>query len=91
MLAGDTLCSEAAFYCCYYSCNFQRASTTVLSLVGGGGGCVYLICENFLAYSLAKQLESGNTMFSFVWWMFGFGLIISGGEVLIHKAPHLYW
>ncbi|CAM6021849.1 unnamed protein product [Sphagnum balticum] len=47
--------------------------------------------DDNVAPSLAKQLESGNTMFSFVWWMFGFGLIISGGEVLIREAPHLYW
>jgi hypothetical protein len=38
-----------------------------------------------------KRLESGNTMFSFVWWMFGSYLIISGGEDLINEAPYLYW
>jgi len=41
--------------------------------------------------SLVKRLESGNTMFSFVWWMFGSYLIISGGEDLINEAPYLYW
>ncbi|XP_066319038.1 E3 ubiquitin-protein ligase At1g63170-like [Miscanthus floridulus] len=41
--------------------------------------------------SVAKHLESANTMFSFVWWIIGFYWVSAGGEVLTHDAPQLYW
>ncbi|CAK9864474.1 unnamed protein product [Sphagnum jensenii] len=41
--------------------------------------------------SLAKRLESTNTMFSFVWWIVGFYWITAGGQALPTEAPHLYW
>ncbi|KAF7002956.1 hypothetical protein CFC21_018354 [Triticum aestivum] len=41
--------------------------------------------------SLAKHLESANTMFSFIWWIIGFYWISAGGEEVIHDAPQLYW
>eukprot|EP00897_Mesotaenium_endlicherianum_P006614 jgi/Mesen1/5981/ME000302S04983 len=41
--------------------------------------------------SLAKRLESANTMFSFVWWMVGFWWILSGIENGFPEAPLLSW
>ncbi|XP_059312851.1 E3 ubiquitin-protein ligase At1g63170-like [Lycium ferocissimum] len=41
--------------------------------------------------SVAKHLESANTMFSFIWWIIGFYWISAGGETLTHDAPQLYW
>eukprot|EP00249_Psilotum_nudum_P036938 c9089_g2_i1 orf=1-858(-) len=41
--------------------------------------------------SLAKRLESVNTMFSFVWWIVGFYWIASGGQALTSESPLLYW
>lgn len=32
-----------------------------------------------------------NTLISFLWWIIGFYWIFSGGEVLEHGAPRLYW
>lgn len=41
--------------------------------------------------SFAKRCESLNTMTSFLWWIVGFYWIVSGGNVLLHRAPRLYW
>ncbi|GMH22489.1 hypothetical protein Nepgr_024332 [Nepenthes gracilis] len=41
--------------------------------------------------SMAKHLESANTMFSFIWWIIGFYWISSAGETLAQDAPKLYW
>lgn len=41
--------------------------------------------------SVAKHLESANTMFSFIWWIIGFYWVSSGGETLADAAPKLYW
>ncbi|XP_074273053.1 E3 ubiquitin-protein ligase At1g63170-like [Silene latifolia] len=41
--------------------------------------------------SLAKHLESANTMFSFIWWIIGFYWVSSGGQMLSDDAPKLYW
>ncbi|KAK8966306.1 E3 ubiquitin-protein ligase [Platanthera guangdongensis] len=41
--------------------------------------------------SLAKHLESANTMFSFIWWIIGFYWVSAGGQVLTREAPQLYW
>ncbi|XP_028556900.1 E3 ubiquitin-protein ligase At1g63170-like isoform X2 [Dendrobium catenatum] len=41
--------------------------------------------------SIAKHLESGNTMFSFIWWIIGFYWVSAGGQVLTRDAPQLYW
>lgn len=46
---------------------------------------------DLLLCSLAKRLESANTMFSFVWWIVGFYWITAGGQALSADAPHLYW
>ncbi|KAK9749359.1 hypothetical protein RND81_02G120400 [Saponaria officinalis] len=41
--------------------------------------------------SVAKHLESANTMFSFIWWIIGFYWVSSGGQMLADDAPKLYW
>uniref|UniRef100_A0A0E0K506 RING-type E3 ubiquitin transferase n=1 Tax=Oryza punctata TaxID=4537 RepID=A0A0E0K506_ORYPU len=41
--------------------------------------------------SFAKRCESINTMVSFLWWIIGFYWVVSGGDVLEHDAPRLYW
>ncbi|KAL8114208.1 E3 ubiquitin-protein ligase At4g11680-like [Apium graveolens] len=41
--------------------------------------------------SVAKHLESANTMFSFIWWIVGFYWISIGGQNLTHDSPQLYW
>eukprot|EP00249_Psilotum_nudum_P021793 c28249_g1_i1 orf=441-1598(+) len=41
--------------------------------------------------SLAKRLESANTMFSFIWWIVGFYWITAGSQALAHDSPYLYW
>ncbi|RWR87616.1 E3 ubiquitin-protein ligase-like protein isoform X2 [Cinnamomum micranthum f. kanehirae] len=41
--------------------------------------------------SVAKHLESANTMFSFIWWIIGFYWVSAGGQTLTRDAPHLYW
>ncbi|KAI3800505.1 hypothetical protein L1987_28596 [Smallanthus sonchifolius] len=41
--------------------------------------------------SVAKRLESVNTMFSFIWWIVGFYWVSSGGRHLTQIAPQLYW
>ncbi|KAM0843620.1 hypothetical protein ACQ4PT_057589 [Festuca glaucescens] len=41
--------------------------------------------------SIVKHLESGNTMFSFIWWIIGFYWVSAGGLALSQDAPQLYW
>nr|XP_043639989.1 cleavage and polyadenylation specificity factor subunit 3-II [Erigeron canadensis] len=41
--------------------------------------------------SYTKRCENLNTMVSFVWWLVGFYWMVTGGEVLMHSAPRLYW
>ncbi|KAM3339143.1 E3 ubiquitin protein ligase RIE1 [Capsicum galapagoense] len=41
--------------------------------------------------SVAKRCEYVNTMWSLIWWIVGFYWIVSGGEILLRNAPHLYW
>lgn len=41
--------------------------------------------------SVAKHLESANTMFSFIWWIIGFYWVSAGGQSLAHVSPLLYW
>ncbi|CAL5382891.1 unnamed protein product [Camellia sinensis] len=41
--------------------------------------------------SVAKHLESANTMFSFIWWIIGFYWVSAGGEALTRDSPQLYW
>ncbi|XP_034709438.1 E3 ubiquitin-protein ligase At1g12760-like [Vitis riparia] len=41
--------------------------------------------------SVAKHLESANTMFSFIWWIIGFYWVSAGGQDLTRDSPQLYW
>ncbi|KAL2348067.1 hypothetical protein Fmac_002067 [Flemingia macrophylla] len=41
--------------------------------------------------SVAKHLESANTMFSFIWWIIGFYWVSAGGQALAQASPQLYW
>lgn len=41
--------------------------------------------------SVAKRLESLNTMFSFIWWIFGFWFILSNIDNGFQAAPLLSW
>ncbi|KAJ4712992.1 E3 ubiquitin-protein ligase family [Melia azedarach] len=41
--------------------------------------------------SVAKHLESANTMFSFIWWIIGFYWVSAGGQALGRSCPQLYW
>ncbi|KAG7956685.1 hypothetical protein I3843_11G135700 [Carya illinoinensis] len=43
------------------------------------------------AGSVAKHLESANTMFSFIWWIIGFYWISADGQDLARDSPQLYW
>ncbi|KAJ8900231.1 hypothetical protein K2173_024871 [Erythroxylum novogranatense] len=41
--------------------------------------------------NITKQLESANTMFSFIWWIIGFYWVFSCYQTLKHDSPQLYW
>ncbi|KAK6260739.1 zinc finger protein [Theobroma cacao] len=41
--------------------------------------------------SVAKILESANTMFSFLWWIIGFYWIMADGQALTRHSTGLYW
>lgn len=41
--------------------------------------------------SIAKLLESANTMFSFIWWIIGFYWVSAGGQALTRDSRQLYW
>ena len=45
----------------------------------------------FLPSSMAKHLESANTMFSFIWWVVGFYWVSADSESLVRDSPLLYW
>lgn len=50
-----------------------------------------ILFGHFSYCSIAKHLESGNTMFSFIWWIIGFYWVSAGGQTLTREAPQLYW
>lgn len=41
--------------------------------------------------SVAKHLESANTMFSFIWWIIGFYWVSADSQALARGSPQLYW
>ncbi|KAK7330630.1 hypothetical protein VNO77_24828 [Canavalia gladiata] len=41
--------------------------------------------------SMAKHLESANTMFSFIWWVVGFYWVSADSQSLVQDSPQLYW
>lgn len=55
--------------------------------VDGGSGRL----QNDGDTSVAKHLESANTMFSFIWWIVGFYWVSAGGQNLTSESPQIYW
>lgn len=55
--------------------------------------CFFIIYLMFVIFllSVAKHLESANTMFSFIWWIIGFYWVSAGGQDLAQDSPQLYW
>lgn len=55
--------------------------------------CFFIIYFMFVIFllSVAKHLESANTMFSFIWWIIGFYWVSAGGQDLAQDSPQLYW
>ncbi|XAR63680.1 hypothetical protein NMG60_11023706 [Bertholletia excelsa] len=47
--------------------------------------------DDALQSNFTKRCESANTMASFLWWIVGFYWVVSGGDILLQCAPHLYW
>ncbi|KAK9276985.1 hypothetical protein L1049_006524 [Liquidambar formosana] len=65
-----------------------------LSSSSGGDSVQYVTLANLQVEgtsSVAKHLESANTMFSFIWWIIGFYWVSAGGQALAHDSPQLYW
>lgn len=52
---------------------------------------LYPLFVLFPLSSVAKHLESANTMFSFIWWIIGFYWVSAGGQSLAQASPQLYW
>ncbi|KAK7307838.1 hypothetical protein VNO77_41252 [Canavalia gladiata] len=57
----------------------------------GSGQYVSLAQLDEEGTSVAKHLESANTMFSFIWWIIGFYWVSAGGQALAQDSPQLYW
>ncbi|KAK4353994.1 hypothetical protein RND71_026188 [Anisodus tanguticus] len=59
----------------------------------GGQSAEYLpeTRQNEDETSVAKHLESANTMFSFIWWIIGFYWVSAGSQTMTRDAPQLYW
>ena len=51
--------------------------------------CIFMFV--IFLISVAKHLESANTMFSFIWWIIGFYWVSAGGQALAQDSPQLYW
>ncbi|KAK7251270.1 hypothetical protein RIF29_34317 [Crotalaria pallida] len=59
---------------------------------GSGSGQYGLLAQlDEEGTSIAKHLESANTMFSFIWWVVGFYWVSAGGQALAQESPRLYW
>ncbi|GMH17248.1 hypothetical protein Nepgr_019089 [Nepenthes gracilis] len=74
-----------------YSNGARSNSSSSGSEEGNFGECLTGQREDGDNVMVAKNLESANTMFSFIWWMIGFYWISSGGQSLAQDAPKLYW
>ncbi|KAG8100002.1 hypothetical protein GUJ93_ZPchr0013g35715 [Zizania palustris] len=58
---------------------------------GGAGGDQGTAGSGDFKISIMKRLESGNTLFSLIWWIIGFYWVSAGGQAFPHDAPQLYW
>ncbi|KAJ1376148.1 Zinc finger, RING-type [Sesbania bispinosa] len=65
--------------------------SSVLREGSGSGHYVSLAQFDEEGTSVAKHLESANTMFSFIWWIIGFYWVSAGGQALAQNSPQLYW
>ncbi|XP_004511598.1 E3 ubiquitin-protein ligase At1g12760 isoform X2 [Cicer arietinum] len=71
--------------------NLSSASREVSRSASGSSQYVSLAQFDEESTSVAKHLESANTMFSFVWWIIGFYWVSAGGQALAQDSPQLYW
>ncbi|XP_009762973.1 E3 ubiquitin-protein ligase At1g63170 [Nicotiana tabacum] len=71
----------------------NREVSNLSSESDGGESGDYLLerRQNEDETSVAKHLESANTMFSFIWWIIGFYWVSAGGQTMTRDAPQLYW
>lgn len=60
-------------------------------LLCSSGKNIYLLMISQWKFLSTKTCESMNTIISFVWWIAGFYWLVSGGEILLENASHLYW
>ncbi|XP_020226101.1 E3 ubiquitin-protein ligase At1g12760 isoform X2 [Cajanus cajan] len=69
------------------------AGTGVLSSASLDGSGQYVSLAQFEddGVSMAKHLESANTMFSFIWWVVGFYWVSADSQALVQESPMLYW
>ncbi|XP_020226100.1 E3 ubiquitin-protein ligase At1g12760 isoform X1 [Cajanus cajan] len=70
------------------------AGTGVLSSASLDGSGQYVSLAQFEddgVSSMAKHLESANTMFSFIWWVVGFYWVSADSQALVQESPMLYW
>ncbi|XP_027360641.1 E3 ubiquitin-protein ligase At1g12760-like [Abrus precatorius] len=71
--------------------NLSSASREGSASASGSGQYVSLAQLDEEGTSVAKHLESANTMFSFIWWIIGFYWVSAGGQALAQDSPQLYW
>ncbi|KAL2321675.1 hypothetical protein Fmac_026054 [Flemingia macrophylla] len=69
------------------------SGTGVLSSASADGSGQYVSLASFEddGMSMAKHLESANTMFSFIWWVVGFYWVSADSQALVQDSPMLYW
>ncbi|PHU17865.1 E3 ubiquitin-protein ligase [Capsicum chinense] len=75
------------------SASWNSGVVNLSSESDGGDSPDYLLetPQNEDETSVAKHLESANTMFSFIWWIIGFYWVSAGGQTMTRDAPQLYW
>ncbi|TKY55338.1 E3 ubiquitin-protein ligase [Spatholobus suberectus] len=81
----------------------REQATAAAAFAGGGSGDLssgsmdgsgqYVSLAPFEddGVSVAKHLESANTMFSFLWWVVGFYWVSADSQALVRDSPQLYW
>ncbi|XP_057780644.1 E3 ubiquitin-protein ligase At1g12760-like [Salvia miltiorrhiza] len=72
-----------------YSRNYSNSSSGSDDVESGGYASERRQSDD--ETSVAKHLESANTMFSFIWWIIGFYWVSAGGPDLTAESPQLYW
>ncbi|KAG6435726.1 hypothetical protein SASPL_100601 [Salvia splendens] len=72
-----------------YARNYSNSSSGSDDVESGGYSSEHRQTDD--ETSVAKHLESANTMFSFIWWIIGFYWVSVGGPDLTAESPQLYW